>query len=102
MTFELDEKLRYGHFRMGVRAAKENFDDCKKLMTHMLIVRAEMRDWGYCIEYDAISDFFDTIDPGQIIPHYKFHIKGDSVTAEKCEPCESQVTITKEDNHDHR
>lgn len=97
---ELDEERRYGRFWINRQAIKSAAGELRKLMAHMIIVRAEIRDFGRGIEYDAISDLFGSIPktvPESAIetPYYKIIINADDVTAFPCGRTESQVLIVK-------
>lgn len=68
---------RVGRFQIHIKiieTAKQ--EQLKALFGEMIVTRAEMLLHTGCIDYVAISDFFEPVGPGQQMPIYQFEYKG--------------------------
>lgn len=70
MTEPLVDHERLGVFRVPYEIIKEEPEFVRKVMGECIIVRAEYMYVYKAIEYQAISDRFDEIEEGQLLPVY--------------------------------
>lgn len=71
---------RIGKFRISCRLLSTQPELVRKIMGECIIVRAEMLYEAMCIEYTALSEWFDFIPEGEYAPLYaiKFVQQGSS------------------------
>ena len=63
--------MRRGRFRVSVHLINEQPEDVKKIMAHFIILRADM-DFGFdAFNYHALSDLFDEVESGYLLPEYE-------------------------------
>lgn len=63
---------RKGMLRVSTRMFDKYPEIVKNIMSHLIIVRAELHDFGAAVEYHAYSKMFDVVkDPGQLVPIYE-------------------------------
>lgn len=62
-----------GNFKISIEMIRnpECHSATLKIMGSMIIVRAEQVFAGDCIEYTAISEYFDEVQLGSIAPDYE-------------------------------
>jgi hypothetical protein len=68
---------RGGVFEIHLDMIRKHPGDVLKIMTHTIIVRAEMRFSRDTIEYEALSLLFDEVQEGQIYPRYDIEVDAD-------------------------
>lgn len=75
---------KLGHFKISMTMIRnpECHKELLKIMGNMVIVRAEQVFAGDCIEYTAISEYFEDVEVGTITPNYQFEVTkvGEEIT----------------------
>lgn len=74
---------RPGVFHIPRRSIFESPDLVKKIMSQMLIVRAEDMFVSSRIEYVAYSHLFDEVDQGSVAPHYEILVSASRIKAQR-------------------
>ena len=76
---------RYGKFSICTDFIVNDPEMVKKIFSNIIIVRAECNYINKTIDYEGISDLFDEIDQGEMIPEYRiiFNKENDSIEVEK-------------------
>ena len=64
MTHPINNKV--GHFKIDRRIIDTQPKKIKTIMSHMVIMRAEMMGHSDAVEYIARSDLFESVDAGHI------------------------------------
>lgn len=72
-------KNRLGKFYIDKDLIENNFEEVQKIMSKVVVVRAEMLYQSNSIEYMAISKDFDEVSEGKEIPTYKVKVSQDIV-----------------------
>lgn len=62
---------RMGHFKVHEKTIARDRGVVQHLMSRCIILRAEFSYSSQCFEYYAVSDLFDEVPKGQLIPHYE-------------------------------
>lgn len=62
--------MKRGKFYITIRVIKNNLSLAQKVMKHCVPVKADYAIHMDAIEYQAISDQFDLIEPCETIPEY--------------------------------
>ena len=65
---------RYGKFRIDRKFIESYSETIKQVMGQCIILRAEFMAMHGHIEYQAISDLFDEVSEGDIIPEYRIRM----------------------------
>ena len=60
-----------------------NTRDLQRIMSKMIILRAEMLAYNNTIEYYANSDMFEEVKEGEMIPEYRICISETMIWAER-------------------
>lgn len=77
---------RVGRFQVHISVIdKGRRDQLEKLFGKLIITRAEMILHSGCIDYVAICDDFEPIDPGSQVPFYTWEFTGDKWVVKKTE-----------------
>lgn len=61
---------RCGTFTMPSQLIEEHPEEAMRLLSGLLIIRAEQLYWNKCIEYTAFCKDFDLVDEGEMPPDY--------------------------------
>lgn len=79
-----------GRFTVSGALCRGSFLELRALFAQVIVTRCEHMFWNDTFEYYAISDLFEPVPEGTMIPHYEitFHTQGGvtSVTAKKVQP----------------
>lgn len=75
---------RFGRFIICRKGIDDFSTNVKRIMGKCIIIRAQMLYECDAIEYYAISEHFDLLEPGTIPPTYEWHIDSDGyITCER-------------------
>lgn len=66
--------MNHGRFFIPMHIIRGNPDEVMLIMQHMVVTRAEMRCDRDGIEYSAMSDFFEYVPEGCVVPFYTFEM----------------------------
>ena len=79
------KSMRRGRFRVSIHLINEQPDDVKKIMAHFIILRAECNFGFDALDYHALSDLFDEVESGYLLPEYEisYNAKTGKVSAER-------------------
>jgi hypothetical protein len=65
-----DNDRRIGKFYISTELIEFNPEIVKKIMSRMIVVRAELLYHTFSIEYHAISSLFEPVNIGECTPEY--------------------------------
>jgi len=74
---------KMGKFVISGALIENNPDDVMRLMGRMIVVRAEFIYGPNVVEYTAISDYFEEVEEGLVLPEYQFAFSGNDILPEK-------------------
>lgn len=74
---EMNDNQRLGSFKVPAHLARSFDSNLKRIMGMCIVVRAEHFFAQDEIEYVALSEYFDVVDPGYKIPEYVWIISDD-------------------------
>jgi membrane protein CcdC involved in cytochrome C biogenesis len=77
-----DAPLRLGRFKVSQELLMQDWKQLLPLMASMVVVRCELHFWPPTFEYEALSEMFDVLPLGVVVPEYRIICtrEGDSLT----------------------
>ena len=74
---------RMGKFTLSAGDVQEGSPDVLRVMAKCAIGRAEMLFYRDVVEYVAVSEMFRELDPGEIVPSYRWIVSPDGLRCEE-------------------